>query len=459
MRDNRAPSEGLRDRPPALILGKGITALASMRCLGRRGIPLYVAGTTDDLLTRSRWYRPLPGEGFDRDFRTGTSIRRLASLDIERMVLLPTSDKWATAVSRLRPDLATRFPSTVAPPEILQRLVDKSSFARALAELDVPHPRTSILREPGALRSLPAELFRNSFLKPTKSGPFAQEYGVKAVNFDNLEDAFRLFDEATAKGFELMLQEYIPGPASRHCFVEGFIDRDGRLCGMLARRRIRMYPKDFGNSTSTETIPLSEVSSAADSLTRLLRGIDYRGVFSAEFKHDERDGLFKILEVNARPWWFVGFAASCGIDVCDMAYRDALGEARRARFALPRSGAGASLPASISRPASPTGGRAASVSGRFFVPGSGPTSSTLCWDDPCSEPPGDLHLEQVAAEAQTGMVKPGLVARVLTEPEFPEWNDLVARSAEGSIYSTPEYLDALCASRRRELSHPRRAQG
>lgn len=42
------------------------------------------------------------------------------------------------------------------------------------------------------------------------------------------------------------------------------------------------------------------------------------------------------------------------------------------------------------------------------------------------------------------MVKAGLVTRVLSEPDYPEWNLLVARSAEGSIYSTPEYLDALC---------------
>ncbi len=325
MTDSQTSLEGLRKPAPALILGKGITALASMRCLGRRGIPLYAAGTTDELLKRSRWYRPLPGK-LGTEIPNGDLDARLASLDIERMVLLPTSDRWATAVSRLRPELTSRFPSSVAPPEILHRLVDKGAFAQTLIALDVPHPRTSILREPGALRSLSPELLRDSFLKPTKSGPFAGAYGVKAIRFDDLEDAVRLYDDATGKGFEMLLQEYIPGPANRHCFVEGYIDRGGRLCGMLARRRIRMYPADFGNSTATETIPLSDVASAAESLDRLLRGIDYRGVFSAEFKHDERDGVFKILEVNARPWWFVGFAASCGLDVCNMAYRDSLGE-------------------------------------------------------------------------------------------------------------------------------------
>jgi predicted ATP-grasp superfamily ATP-dependent carboligase len=104
------------------------------------------------------------------------------------------------------------------------------------------------------------------------------------------------------------------------------MDRGGQIRALFARQRIRMFPLEFGNSTATVSIPLSRVEPAADALRRLLSGIGYRGVFSAEFKFDERDGLFKILEVNARPWWYVEFASNCGIDVCHMAYRDALGE-------------------------------------------------------------------------------------------------------------------------------------
>lgn len=310
---------------PALILGKGITALAALRCLGRRGVPLYVGSDPGSLVVRSRWYRALPDEG-RFEAANGNLAERLVSLPIDRMVLLPTSDRWALAVSRLPAEIAHRFPSTVAPTEILQKLVIKNLFACALDEHKVPHPRTVALRDLAAARAVPPEYFEDSFLKPTQSGPFAAVYGAKALRFRDRDDALRRIDEASARGFELMLQEFIPGPADRHYFVEGFIDRHGRLCGLLARRRIRMYPRDFGNSTSTETIPLSEVAGAAASLSRLLEGIGYRGVFSAEFKLDERDGQFKILEVNARPWWFVGFAAGCGMDVCEMAYRDSLGE-------------------------------------------------------------------------------------------------------------------------------------
>jgi hypothetical protein len=38
----------------------------------------------------------------------------------------------------------------------------------------------------------------------------------------------------------------------------------------------------------------------------------------------------------------------------------------------------------------------------------------------------------------------GPVAGILTEADFPEWNRLVAQSSEGSVYSLPEYLAALC---------------
>lgn len=125
-------------------------------------------------------------------------------------------------------------------------------------------------------------------------------------------------------GFEMVVQEYIPGGPDQHIYVEGFRDRNGDIKDLFARRRLRMNPKDFGNSTIMRSIPLNEVKQAADDLVRLLKETNYRGIFSAEFKFDHRDALFKILEVNARPWWYIECPAICGINVTEMAYLDAL---------------------------------------------------------------------------------------------------------------------------------------
>ncbi len=313
-----------RHAVPVLILGRGLTVLGAVRCLGRRGVPLYVTGARVGEITRSRWYRTLPEEGPD-EFSEENLGSRLESLTISRMVLLPCSDAWAMAVSRLKPELATRFPSSVAPPGTLRQLVDKAVFAETLTRLGLPHPRTVVLRDAAALEEVPADRLQDYFVKPNQSTAFAKFYGAKALRFTDRADALRLLQDASANGLTVMLQEFIPGPPTRHVFVEGFVDRRGRICGLLARRRVRMFPELFGNSTLCVTIPLGEVAGAVETITRLLSEIGYHGVFSAEFKLDDRDGLYKILEVNARPWWYVDFAARCGIDVCEMAYRDALG--------------------------------------------------------------------------------------------------------------------------------------
>jgi predicted ATP-grasp superfamily ATP-dependent carboligase len=107
--------------------------------------------------------------------------------------------------------------------------------------------------------------------------------------------------------------------------VEGFVDRIGCPIARFVRQRLRMFPPDFGDSTYMVSVPLDRVRGAIESLDRLFAHLSYRGVFEAEFKYDDRDGQFKLLEVNARPWYFIGFAAECGVDLCEMAYWDALG--------------------------------------------------------------------------------------------------------------------------------------
>jgi predicted ATP-grasp superfamily ATP-dependent carboligase len=143
-------------------------------------------------------------------------------------------------------------------------------------------------------------------------------------------DARSRLDEILAAKLGVVLQEYIPGSFTEHHFVDGYVDRTGAIKALFARRRVRIYPPDFGNSTAMLSIPLQHVCNAVESLRRVFDAVQYRGIFSAEFKRDPRDGLFKLLEINTRPWWFIDFAVRCGVDVCRMAYDDAQGHAVQA---------------------------------------------------------------------------------------------------------------------------------
>jgi D-aspartate ligase len=150
-------------------------------------------------------------------------------------------------------------------------------------------------------------------------------FGRKAFLEHDLREAEEHLEACLGVGLPMVLQEFVPGPATGHVFVDGFVDRSGIVRARLARRRLRPYPHELGNSSSGISIAPAEVAESVAALEKLLVSLPYRGIFSAEFKQDEESGVYKLLEINCRPFWYVDFARRCGVNLCLMAYRDALG--------------------------------------------------------------------------------------------------------------------------------------
>jgi predicted ATP-grasp superfamily ATP-dependent carboligase len=207
----------------------------------------------------------------------------------------------------------------------VSQLTSTAKFAALLNSIHVPHPQTLIIDDPSSLERLAELQPREMFLKPIDSASFTRDYGVKACWVRDLADARLQLAHIQADGHGAILQEYVPGPASNHFLIDGFASANGQVRALFARQRLRMHPPDFSNSAYMVSVPLSEVEPAAQALRAILSALRFRGIFSAEFKRDARDGIFKILEINARIWFYVEFAGRCGVDVCTMAYRDALG--------------------------------------------------------------------------------------------------------------------------------------
>lgn len=312
---------------PALVMGGGVTALGTLRSLHMAGIPAYVACPPHDLATRSRWYRPVPGAtAWDGNVGPGTTTI-LNALPLEQAVLIPCMDDAAIWTSDLpKTELGQRFLVSSSSRRTLETLQDKAKFAAFLDSTDIPHPRTFPLGSLADIDALPFGEIDRVFLKPVNSQKFSQIVGRKALWADSRNEIARLWQKLQTYGLDVMVQEYVPGSPTEHYFLDGFRDRHGTVTGLLARRRLRIYPRDFGNSSYSQSIPLTEIAPAETHLRELLTKLDYRGIFSAEFKRDERNGKFRILEVNIRVWWYVEFAARCGINVCRMAYDDARDE-------------------------------------------------------------------------------------------------------------------------------------
>ena len=309
---------------PAIVVASRQTGLGTLRSLRLAGIAAYVACPRGDLIRRSRWFRPVPGAE-DWDGSPGAHADALLGASaLQRTVVIPGRDDavpWAAGLPA--GPLAARFLVSSSSRESLQILLDKSRFGAFLAQTGIPHPRTFTIRSDADIAAVPFDDLDRVFVKPADSQRFLRVMGVKGMWARNRAEFEAIWHRVAEHGLGVIAQEYIPGGADDHYFIDGFRDRKGALAALFARRRIRISPPDFGCSSYCVSIPMGDVDAALPGLVELLERLHYRGIFSAEFKRDARDGRFRILEVNTRAWWYVEFATRCGVNVVEMAWRDA----------------------------------------------------------------------------------------------------------------------------------------
>ena len=308
-----------------LVFGSGLTTLGTIRLLASAGLKPFVVSDTPGFVAKSRWYRPAPPSASSEDPKENLGAW-LDGLTLERAILLACSDEWVLRVARCADAFRTRFPTSVSSARVLETLIDKWRLSAVLSELGLPHPRTTAL-DPGTnLANIPDSALAGAFIKPRDSTKFFRKFQVKGFHVTSRADLARRLDELSKLGIAVELQEYIPGPPSNYFYVEGFIDSAGQLSALFTRQRLRMDPPDFGNSTLFKSIHPSVIPDAVETVTRLLKHLRFRGIFSVELKRDERNGVCRLIEVNARPWWYIEFAGQCGLNLTAMHVADALGE-------------------------------------------------------------------------------------------------------------------------------------
>jgi len=91
-------------------------------------------------------------------------------------------------------------------------------------------------------------------------------------------------------------------------------------------RRIREYPASGGVSTCAESFYDADLEIYG---RRLLDAMSWHGVAMAEFRHDSRDGQFKLIEVNPKLWGSLDLALTAGADFPGDLCRMALGQELR----------------------------------------------------------------------------------------------------------------------------------
>jgi len=304
--------------------GRERPALAVVRSLGRRGVPILVGAETPQCLASASKYcdravtYPAPSDdrkAFDR-FLLGL-VRRG-----EAEVVLPVTDVAMAAVTANQDALRHHCALACPPFAAFETTTDKGTLARRAAASGVPVPRTRFVDGPGDLRNVSVDEWP-AVVKPVRSRVRTRDgwVGTRVHYVHSREDLLRLYEETDyLRQSPSLIQQRIVGPGLA-IFV---LFEHGRLVTDFAHRRLREKPPSGGASVLCESVPVDP--RLRDFARRLLGPLGWHGVAMLEFKQDCRTGEVYLIEVNGRFWGSLQLAIAAGVDFPYLTYQLAIGE-------------------------------------------------------------------------------------------------------------------------------------
>jgi predicted ATP-grasp superfamily ATP-dependent carboligase len=309
----------------AFVLGLFDTGLAAVRSLARHGVP--VRGFDSEHRQygfRSRYgvHQLCPDAIREPDALVRCLLDQARRLSTPP-VLYPTSDAFVAFVSEHRDELEKHCMHALPSPDAVALALDKrGQYERAL-QAGVPVVPAHWPADIEAVRALAPTLTYPVVVKPAVGHLWRARSGRHKAFFVSDADSLNAVSERLFMyGQTAVIQSFVAGPNTNHSKVCAYFDAAGRPQICVCMRKIRQHPVDFGVGTMMESVHDPEVASLG---LRLFGALGWRGPGSIEFKCDERDGKWKLIELNPRLWQQHGLAATCGADFSVIQYHDLTG--------------------------------------------------------------------------------------------------------------------------------------
>lgn len=325
-------------RTPIVILGlAGLSmhhgALGATRSAGRLGIPVFfLQPGSRSPIGRSRYSCGCGGGTLPPEPGTDPAgiLEVLSGLarKLGRALLLAVDDMSAMFVDDHLDVLRDVFLLPDQPAGLARALADKRSMYELCREHKIPTPAAVFpscemdVREQAQSTEFPVVLKRIDASQPIASTAPTTPNVLVAHDRDGLLAAYRAMESTRAPN--VMLQEYVPDAPDANWMFNGYFDAQAACRASFTGRKLRQAPPAAGATTLG-------VCESNPTLARVAVGflcsVGYRGIVDADYRYDQRDGQYKLLDVNPRIGAsFRLFVSSEGGDVLRAQYRDLTGE-------------------------------------------------------------------------------------------------------------------------------------
>jgi predicted ATP-grasp superfamily ATP-dependent carboligase len=312
-----------------VIYREGDAAVAVARTLGRLGIRVYLIAqegvpnpdwSSRYWANRMRWdFSRSEEELVSFLLDVGTTIRADHGTPA---ILLTLSDWIAIFIERNSDALREQFVFPQPERPVIRTLLNKWEMHLLAQEQDIPTPAAA---HPASFGDIDEFLADTDFPILIKA---ADKYVGDPPRTRMIRSRQELVEEVGDRGaggepLNLVLQEYIPGDIDSVWMCNGYFGADPHRDVTFTGKKLRQL-----SAAGIATLAICVPNETVDAQTRrLMRGAGYRGCVGIGWRYDERDGRYKLLDVNARlSGVFRLFEGTNEMDIARICYLDLTGQ-------------------------------------------------------------------------------------------------------------------------------------
>lgn len=220
----------------------------------------------------------------------------------EILILMGCTDEYAELIIDNREALKTKFIVPYIDSELKNRLVEKESFYAVCEEYGLDYPKTYIYNKGDETRDFGFNY--PIIVKASDSISFFQnafEGMNKAYVANNEEEFNQIIKDVYSHGYEksMIIQDFIPGEDENMRVLTCYSDQNGKVKMMCLGHVLleEHTPKGIGNHAAIITEYDEELM---EKYKNFLEKIGYVGFSNFDIKYDDRDGKYKVFEINLR---------------------------------------------------------------------------------------------------------------------------------------------------------------
>ncbi|SDJ30382.1 Predicted ATP-dependent carboligase, ATP-grasp superfamily [Halovenus aranensis] len=314
-----AVADATFERPPALVANAHITGLSVARALSAHEVPVIAVDRTGDGVAPPSTHVDFAGEvTYPLDDRQAfrEDVEAIATAAGTDLVGFGCMDEWVHALVDTEPD-GVRLPFSGR--AVIDDVLDKSSLYEIAEQLGVPYPETVPLTPETDAAAVTDRLGLPLVVKPALKREFEEAVGTNVIEVESEDDLRDVVDLAAEQDIEIMAQRRIDTVRGRDHSLASYRGPDGETLSLVGNARVR-NPLDFGTSCLVErsSEPVIEERALA-----VLDEAGYHGISEAEFVYCPDREEYLLLDVNTRPWKWIGLPVAAGANLPYAAYADA----------------------------------------------------------------------------------------------------------------------------------------